>query len=125
MFHRHDQEAPEKQTPNGVINGPALGSDDRPGQEAGSRGQQLPNAAPAGPASAPAPCSSAAVTPSSAKGDGPEGSIAAASCSILLAKRKLAVGRRPSCSATSLSKPVSLLFVMLSHPPPFYFSRVH
>ena len=106
MFCRHDQEAPEKHIPNGVINGTAQGSEGRPGQEAGqeagSRRQQLPNGPPPGPASAAALHSSVAVTPSSA-GNGPEGSVAAASCSILLAKRKFAVGRRPSCSATSLS----------------------
>lgn len=115
VFHRHDQDAPEKHIPNGVVNGPAVGSEDRPGQETGSRGQQLPDAPPAGPASTAAPRASAAATPSSAGGNGPEGSTAAASCSFLLAKRKLAVWRRPSCLFASMS----VLFMMLSHPPPF------
>lgn len=78
------------------MNGTVLGSEDRPGQEAGSRGQQqLATASPAGPAPVAVPRSSAAVTPICTDGAGPKGSVAAASCSLLLAKRKLSVVRRP------------------------------
>ena len=78
------------------MSGTVLGAEDRPGQEAGSQGQQeVATASPAVLAPVAVPCSSAAVTPISTGGIGPEGSVAAASCSFLQAKRKLLVVRRP------------------------------